>query len=357
MGKKIEMKKIQNNTKCQVTYSKRRTSLIRKAEEIAYSCNVDVAFLAFSPSGRISQFSSQRMEDLLERYINVPIEKRLSHIKNLQNLKSQIEKTRIDVQLSESNLGDFEVNPDQEASLHQLSWCERNLLQCIENVKEKKVIKEDFILILLLNINQKEILFIENQGEMPWLYNNGGINNEFAGSSSSNELLQMQLESGRNNSYIYPENISYEMLGKGKKTEVTDAYVSNASNPTSYINMLQFGAPETQMGSSSNYAFMQAQDSQFCNETPMTWKQPESIFSFGNFTGEISNYNLNENHLTDANNYWVNQPIDLNHMNMNADEENGENNNGNDEDVLKEMIVSPEHSAEAPPNHFNKFFP
>lgn len=60
MGKKIEMKKIQNNTKCQVTYSKRRTSLIRKAEEIAYSCNVDVAFLAFSPSGRISQFSSQR---------------------------------------------------------------------------------------------------------------------------------------------------------------------------------------------------------------------------------------------------------------------------------------------------------
>lgn len=47
------------------------------------------------------------------------------------------------------------------------------------------------------------------------------------------------------------------MLGKGKRKEVTDAYVSNASNPTSYINMLQFGAPETQMGSSSNYAFMQ----------------------------------------------------------------------------------------------------
>lgn len=62
--------------------------------------------------------------------------------------------------------------------------------------------KEDFILILLLNINQKEKLFIENQGEMPWLYNNGGINNEFAGSSSSNELLQLQLESGRNNSYM-----------------------------------------------------------------------------------------------------------------------------------------------------------
>ncbi|KAI5662276.1 hypothetical protein M9H77_21599 [Catharanthus roseus] len=78
MGRKIEMKKIEDIKKSQVTFSKRRTSLIKKAEQIAITCEVDVAFLAFSPSGRVSQFCSQeRMEDLLNRYANLPAEKRL----------------------------------------------------------------------------------------------------------------------------------------------------------------------------------------------------------------------------------------------------------------------------------------
>ncbi|KAH6760187.1 AGAMOUS-like 104 [Perilla frutescens var. frutescens] len=52
MGRKIDMKKIEDVTKCQVTFSKRRSSLMKKANEIAICCDVDVAFVAFSPSGR-----------------------------------------------------------------------------------------------------------------------------------------------------------------------------------------------------------------------------------------------------------------------------------------------------------------
>lgn len=60
MGRKIEMKKIEDVTKCQVTFSKRRSSLMKKANEIAVCCDVDVAFVAFSPSGRVSKFCNKR---------------------------------------------------------------------------------------------------------------------------------------------------------------------------------------------------------------------------------------------------------------------------------------------------------
>lgn len=63
MGRKIEMKKIVDNTKCQVTFSKRRSSLIKKADEISVTCDVDVLMVAFSPSGRVSTFCNR------DRYI------------------------------------------------------------------------------------------------------------------------------------------------------------------------------------------------------------------------------------------------------------------------------------------------
>ncbi|XP_073149078.1 agamous-like MADS-box protein AGL104 [Henckelia pumila] len=92
MGRKIDMKKIQDVTKCQVTFSKRRSSLIKKANEIAVCCDVDVAFVAFSPSGRISKFCSQRrIEDVLRRYIDLPTERRLTHVTNVQK---KLEKLR-----------------------------------------------------------------------------------------------------------------------------------------------------------------------------------------------------------------------------------------------------------------------
>lgn len=60
MGRKIEMKKIEEITKRQVTFSKRRSNLMKKAKEIDICCDVDVLFVAFSPSGRLSKFSSKK---------------------------------------------------------------------------------------------------------------------------------------------------------------------------------------------------------------------------------------------------------------------------------------------------------
>lgn len=61
MGRvKLEIKRIENNTNRQVTFSKRRNGLIKKAYELSVLCDIDIALIMFSPSGRLSHFSGKK---------------------------------------------------------------------------------------------------------------------------------------------------------------------------------------------------------------------------------------------------------------------------------------------------------
>ncbi|XP_073288517.1 agamous-like MADS-box protein AGL15 isoform X1 [Primulina huaijiensis] len=69
MGRgKIEIKKIENANSRQVTFSKRRAGLLKKAHELAVLCDADVAVIVFSSTGRLFEFSSSEMKSILSRY-------------------------------------------------------------------------------------------------------------------------------------------------------------------------------------------------------------------------------------------------------------------------------------------------
>ncbi|XP_024373432.1 agamous-like MADS-box protein AGL11 isoform X2 [Physcomitrium patens] len=74
MGRgKIEIKKIENPTSRQVTFSKRRGGLLKKAHELAVLCDAEVALIIFSSTGKLFEFaSSGSMRDILERYSKCP---------------------------------------------------------------------------------------------------------------------------------------------------------------------------------------------------------------------------------------------------------------------------------------------
>ncbi|KAJ4701285.1 Agamous-like MADS-box protein [Melia azedarach] len=78
MGRvKLEIKRIENTTNRQVTFSKRRNGLIKKAYELSILCDIDIALIMFSPSGRLSHFSGRkRIEDVFSRYVNLPDQER-----------------------------------------------------------------------------------------------------------------------------------------------------------------------------------------------------------------------------------------------------------------------------------------
>ncbi|KAI6687692.1 hypothetical protein NL676_024520 [Syzygium grande] len=61
MGRvKLEIRRIENITNRQVTFSKRRNGLIKKAYELSVLCDIDIALIMFSPSDRVSHFSGKR---------------------------------------------------------------------------------------------------------------------------------------------------------------------------------------------------------------------------------------------------------------------------------------------------------
>lgn len=59
MGRgKIEIKRIENATSRQVTFSKRRVGLLKKARELSILCDAEVALIIFSTSGKLYEFAS-----------------------------------------------------------------------------------------------------------------------------------------------------------------------------------------------------------------------------------------------------------------------------------------------------------
>lgn len=55
---KVEVRRIENSVSRQVTFSKRRRGLAKKAQELAVLCDADVALLFFSDKGRLHDFAA-----------------------------------------------------------------------------------------------------------------------------------------------------------------------------------------------------------------------------------------------------------------------------------------------------------
>ncbi|KAI3713121.1 hypothetical protein L1987_71693 [Smallanthus sonchifolius] len=70
MGRgRVQLKRIENKISRQVTFSKRRTGLLKKAHEISVLCDADVALIVFSTKGKLFEYSTHSsMEAILERY-------------------------------------------------------------------------------------------------------------------------------------------------------------------------------------------------------------------------------------------------------------------------------------------------
>uniref|UniRef100_A0A803N373 MADS-box domain-containing protein n=1 Tax=Chenopodium quinoa TaxID=63459 RepID=A0A803N373_CHEQI len=59
MGRgRVQLKRIENKINRQVTFSKRRIGLLKKAHEISILCDADVALIIFSTKGKLFEYAS-----------------------------------------------------------------------------------------------------------------------------------------------------------------------------------------------------------------------------------------------------------------------------------------------------------
>ncbi|CAI0405880.1 unnamed protein product [Linum tenue] len=137
---KIKIRKIDNVTARQVTFSKRRRGLFKKAEELAVLCDAEVALLVFSATGKLFEYSSSSMKGILARYslhannLNKPqqpsLELQLENSNYIRLSKEVSEKTHQLRQLRGEDLNGMSIE-----ELHQL---ERKLDSGLQRVIETK---------------------------------------------------------------------------------------------------------------------------------------------------------------------------------------------------------------------------
>ncbi|XP_021907115.1 MADS-box transcription factor 6-like [Carica papaya] len=67
---KVEMAKMNNESNLQVTFSKRRAGLFKKASELSTLCGAKIAIIVFSPGQKVFSFGHPFVQTVLERFVS-----------------------------------------------------------------------------------------------------------------------------------------------------------------------------------------------------------------------------------------------------------------------------------------------
>ncbi|KAI4352374.1 hypothetical protein L6164_006634 [Bauhinia variegata] len=142
MGRgRVQLKRIENKINRQVTFSKRRTGLLKKAHEISVLCDAQVALIVFSTKGKHYEYSSENsMDAILEKY------ERQSHYEQLAtdntesqgNISLEFSKLSTRIQVLQKNIRNMEGVDLDRLSFRELMNLEQQLDNALKRVRTRK---------------------------------------------------------------------------------------------------------------------------------------------------------------------------------------------------------------------------
>ncbi|XP_008783531.2 MADS-box transcription factor 6-like [Phoenix dactylifera] len=141
MGRgKVELKRIENKINRQVTFSKRRNGLLKKAYELSVLCDAEVALIIFSSRGKLYEFGSVGTSKTLERYqrccyasqdSNITNHEAQSWYQEMSMLKAKVES----LQRSQRHFLGEDLGP---LSVKELQQLERQLESALSQARQRK---------------------------------------------------------------------------------------------------------------------------------------------------------------------------------------------------------------------------
>nr|ABR17149.1 unknown [Picea sitchensis] len=141
---KIELKRIANASARQVTFSKRRKGLFKKAEELSILCAADVALIVFSSTGKLHDYSSSSMK-ILDNYNLYSSTIQKDGRPNPELESPDMKKRKQQVEDISQTLRNMHGKELEGLSLNDLQQLEEQLnmgLNCVRLQKDEYMVKE-----------------------------------------------------------------------------------------------------------------------------------------------------------------------------------------------------------------------
>nr|AGN29205.1 SOC1 [Cardamine flexuosa] len=161
---KTQMKRIENATSRQVTFSKRRNGLLKKAFELSVLCDAEVSLIIFSPKGKLYEFASSNMQDTIDRYLRHTKDRVSSKPvseENMQHLKYEAANMMKKIEQLEASKRKLLGEGIGTCSIEELQQIEQQLEKSVKCIRARKtqVFKEQ-----IEQLKQKEkALAAENE--------------------------------------------------------------------------------------------------------------------------------------------------------------------------------------------------
>ncbi|KAK6117748.1 hypothetical protein DH2020_048509 [Rehmannia glutinosa] len=137
---KVQMRRIENATSRQVTFSKRRNGLLKKAYELSVLCDAEVALIIFSQKGRLYEFSSSNMQKTIEKYLQRAREEERSIEveQRLQQLKHEAAFMARKIELLENSHRKLLGHNIGNCSMEELQEIDNQLERSLKNIRARK---------------------------------------------------------------------------------------------------------------------------------------------------------------------------------------------------------------------------
>ncbi|KAL9245598.1 hypothetical protein vseg_019229 [Gypsophila vaccaria] len=198
MGRgKMVIERIDNRTSRQVTFSKRRKGLLKKAKELSILCDAQVGVVIFSSTSKLYEYSSSSMKAMMDRYTKSK-EDDSRHLHHLHS-DSQVKFWRQEVEVIREQLQNLVETHRQlmgqklcGLSIKELHFLENQLEISLQSVRAKK---EQILIDEIQELNRKgRITQQENLELCEKLYSTTNTN-DIGGSTvmTSSEQPYMQL--------------------------------------------------------------------------------------------------------------------------------------------------------------------
>ncbi|XP_057474571.1 truncated transcription factor CAULIFLOWER A-like isoform X3 [Actinidia eriantha] len=143
MGRgRVQLKRIENKINRQVTFSKRRSGLLKKAREISVLCDAEVGLIIFSTKGKLFDYASDScMERILERYERYSDAQRQLITPDLQSQGSwtlEIAKLKARLEVLQRNQRHFMGEELDSLSLKELQTLEHQHDTALKHIRSRK---------------------------------------------------------------------------------------------------------------------------------------------------------------------------------------------------------------------------